>query len=461
MDFIALDIETANSESDSVCEIGLVKFRNGLPVEIFSSYVRPSKNLHVDPMNFAIHGISETEIKNAPRLSDLLPKILEFIGSDVVVAHNATQDINKLCATLASDDNLQALQKISFEYVCTLTMSRKSPLLNPISYSLRDLMWEFKLASPDELRNDMIVHTASSDATGAGQILVNLMKLHDSEHVEGLASKLEIRVGQVHEGLLVTRAVGKRKSFWGHKAQLNSEEYLQLCQEIEDSGYLIKDHPLSGKTLVLTVGLEEMTDSDFAICLAMCGAIMKSGVSKKIDFLVEGVSEEYPRGSTAKSIRARELIEAGGQISIIDESSFMQLLGPVVLEQVRVFNEEENQKREEENSNREQEKLEKKISRFREDPEWWLTELNPSYDSVYLSNSLPMEIREELVVGLKGMEVQITEDLFDSTIIVVDEESYWSSDDFKVALSAGFDFTTSKILFELNPKLKRKRGFFG
>lgn len=43
--FVALDLETANSNYASICEVGLTKFENGGPVASWSSYIAPPDNL--------------------------------------------------------------------------------------------------------------------------------------------------------------------------------------------------------------------------------------------------------------------------------------------------------------------------------------------------------------------------------------------------------------------------------
>ena len=64
MQFIALDIETANPDLASICQIGLVEFRNGEMVNAWEWLVDPEDDF--DGMNISIHGIDERDVKGQP-----------------------------------------------------------------------------------------------------------------------------------------------------------------------------------------------------------------------------------------------------------------------------------------------------------------------------------------------------------------------------------------------------------
>jgi DNA polymerase-3 subunit epsilon len=54
MDFVALDVETANADSSSICQIGLATFEDGCLVDEWSTLVNPED--YFDPFNVSIHG---------------------------------------------------------------------------------------------------------------------------------------------------------------------------------------------------------------------------------------------------------------------------------------------------------------------------------------------------------------------------------------------------------------------
>lgn len=64
MKFVALDVETANPDMASICQIGIVHFEDGKVVDSWSSLVNPKD--YFDDMNVSIHGIEERDVRDAP-----------------------------------------------------------------------------------------------------------------------------------------------------------------------------------------------------------------------------------------------------------------------------------------------------------------------------------------------------------------------------------------------------------
>lgn len=90
LNYTAIDFETANSYRGSPCSVGLVRVRDGIPVEECHWLIRPPEQVdHFDHFNITLHGITPEMVATAPRWKDVLPAIVDFIAGDVVVAHNA------------------------------------------------------------------------------------------------------------------------------------------------------------------------------------------------------------------------------------------------------------------------------------------------------------------------------------------------------------------------------------
>lgn len=60
MKFVAIDVETANADMSSICQIGIAKFIDNRLDDEWSSLVNPEN--YFDPMNVFIHGITENRI---------------------------------------------------------------------------------------------------------------------------------------------------------------------------------------------------------------------------------------------------------------------------------------------------------------------------------------------------------------------------------------------------------------
>jgi DNA polymerase III epsilon subunit family exonuclease len=87
-DFTVVDIETTTNvaERAEVIEIAAVRVRDRVIVDELSALVRPAGP--IDPAAEHIHGISAADVADAPTFAEVWPRVREFCGSDVLVAHN-------------------------------------------------------------------------------------------------------------------------------------------------------------------------------------------------------------------------------------------------------------------------------------------------------------------------------------------------------------------------------------
>ena len=88
--FVAFDIETTGLERDSnIIEIGAVKVVNNVITDSFQEFVNPGK--HIPSEITSLTGISDEMVRNADSIQNVLPKFKKFIGSNILVGHNAIQ----------------------------------------------------------------------------------------------------------------------------------------------------------------------------------------------------------------------------------------------------------------------------------------------------------------------------------------------------------------------------------
>jgi DNA polymerase III subunit epsilon len=123
LDFTALDFETANGFRGSPCSVGLVRVRNGQPVERVHWLMRPPAGFdRFDARNVRIHGITAEQVAGAPRFAEVFADMADFIGTDPLVAHNAGFDIGVIESALeVSGRDIPAL-----DYACSLVMARRT-----------------------------------------------------------------------------------------------------------------------------------------------------------------------------------------------------------------------------------------------------------------------------------------------------------------------------------------------
>ena len=98
--FTAIDFETANQNSNSICQTGIVRVQDGCIAEQKSWLSMPPNNLYLEWFTRDIHGISADTTADAPTFNVIWPEIIPFILKQDVVAHNSAFDFTCLRNTL-------------------------------------------------------------------------------------------------------------------------------------------------------------------------------------------------------------------------------------------------------------------------------------------------------------------------------------------------------------------------
>lgn len=83
--FFALDVETANNDRGSICQIGVACVRPDNSIETWMTYVDPQ----VDRWVFTyLHGISARTVKGAPTFAEVLPVLRDALAGHAVYQHS-------------------------------------------------------------------------------------------------------------------------------------------------------------------------------------------------------------------------------------------------------------------------------------------------------------------------------------------------------------------------------------
>lgn len=93
---VAVDLETTglNPSYDRIIEIGAVKFQGDEVLGEYQTLVNPKTA--ISPFITQLTGITNEQVEDAPKLSDVLPDLDHFIGSAPVVGHNVQFDLTFL-----------------------------------------------------------------------------------------------------------------------------------------------------------------------------------------------------------------------------------------------------------------------------------------------------------------------------------------------------------------------------
>lgn len=119
--YVVLDFETTglNGWTDAITQIGVIRIRERKRVAEFSTYVNPQRPIPNEVKK--ITGMSDRKVRNAPIIAVILPRLLDFIGDDIIVCHNAEFDAEFLRA--ACEKILK--EKRFFDTRCTLEINRE------------------------------------------------------------------------------------------------------------------------------------------------------------------------------------------------------------------------------------------------------------------------------------------------------------------------------------------------
>ncbi len=85
--FVAIDVETANSDHCSICQIGGVVFRDGVEIDSFNWLINPWRDF--DPTHSDLHGITEEDVRDEPSFVTFHGRLDAILRDKVVVSHGS------------------------------------------------------------------------------------------------------------------------------------------------------------------------------------------------------------------------------------------------------------------------------------------------------------------------------------------------------------------------------------
>ena len=84
-EFTAVDLEAANSDAHSICQIGIARFLDGGLAEEWMSYIDPQANFDRD--RIVIHGITPAAVRGWPSFLQVAGYLHEMLDGRIVVIH--------------------------------------------------------------------------------------------------------------------------------------------------------------------------------------------------------------------------------------------------------------------------------------------------------------------------------------------------------------------------------------
>lgn len=284
MDFVAIDVETANADMASICQIGVAKYSDGALIEEWSSLVDPED--YFDFINIDIHGITEEDVEGKPTFPELVSQLAGLLNGTVCVSHTHFDRVS-----IARALEKYELPGFDTTWLDSARVARRA---------WEEFSWSgYGLANVcDKIGYEFKHHDALEDAKASGRVLLAAIEQTGLDISAWLKS-----VNQpIDPNNVSTGAAIKRDG--------NPEGELY------------------GEILVFT-GALEIPRREAADLAASIGCSIGASVTKKTTLLVVGdqdISKLAGKEKSTKHIKAEQLIKKGQNIRILKESDFKELV---------------------------------------------------------------------------------------------------------------------------------------
>jgi len=184
--FTVFDVETTGlsaKSGDRIVEIAGVRIEGGEMKEdvAFMSLVNPEREISWEAGS--VNRISNSEVKSAPKIDQVLPKFLTFAEGSFLIAHNAEFDLGFL----------ESEKEMCWGYIdipecfCTMQFSR-SVFPAEFRHNL-DIV-----AARLGLKETGVRHRALPDVLLTGKVFLELLKRSNTKSLEELRQKASVRV---------------------------------------------------------------------------------------------------------------------------------------------------------------------------------------------------------------------------------------------------------------------------
>lgn len=283
-DFIAIDVETANPDYSTICQIGIIKFRDGKIVDKWETLINPED--YFDGFNISIHGIEEEDVEDSPTIPEVYNILKELLSGEICLSHGSFDE-----TALTRVFDKYCLEQINIKWLNNFRVVRRTwEQFSHDGYGLKNVA--------NFLGFEFSHHNALEDARIAGLIFMEAVK---------------------KTGLNVDDWIKRvKKPIKDIKELINNKEIEQ-----NPEGELFGE-------IILFTGTLEIVRSEAQILAAQEGAEIGNSVTKKTTMLVIGEVDKTKlaegANKTGKMKKAQELISNGQHIKVITEADFFSLI---------------------------------------------------------------------------------------------------------------------------------------
>jgi DNA polymerase-3 subunit epsilon len=282
VDFVSIDVETANPSLSSICQVGIASFLDGRLHASWKSLVNPRDYFH--PINVSIHGIDEEDVRFSPNWPQVYPTVLTMVENAVAVCHTT---FDRVSISRACEGN--GLRCQEFRWLDSARVVRRAwPTFSKRGYGLANVAAHFCIKYK--------AHDAFEDARCAGEILLRAI---------------------AETGLSVDQ--------WLERAAqpIDPSAAVAITRDGSPEG------PLHGEVLVFTGSLT-MLRREAADAASAAGCEVDARVTERTSLLVVGdqdIRKLAGHEKSSKHRKAEDLITGGQKIRIIGETDFHRIVG--------------------------------------------------------------------------------------------------------------------------------------
>lgn len=291
--FLSIDFEIANPCLDSICQIGISEFENGIIKQRWNYYVDPED--WFDPANIMIHGITPEMVMGKPTFIDLYPDLKKLLSDRIVVHHTPFDKtaFNQVC-------NKYSIEIPSIKWLDSSKIVRRTWLqFKDRGYGLSPVC--------NFLGIDLNHHDALNDAIASGKIVLSAIS---------------------ETGLSINEWLDKINLPITSRTRENSAEYAadyksRINKEGNPNGLFY------GEVIVFS-GTFFQPKENLSIIASDKGCKVENAFTSRTTILVVGTQNPKALKGQEKSSKhkaAEKRIAKGEDVRILSENDFMSMFG--------------------------------------------------------------------------------------------------------------------------------------
>ena len=313
-----IDFETANSRSNSACQIGVVLLDDWRIVAEHEWLIRPQR-MYFSPMCIRVHGITARDCLDSPQWDAVWDELHPLIDGRVIIAHNVGFDAAVLQGTCQSYD----IAVPQFELQCTRLIAKRT-WPGEKGYGLA--------AIAERLDIRFRHHNALQDAIACARIAIASAEKSGSQDLDTLEDKLgltrgRIWVDQIRQPRTIRRTrietVAEPQARYQPKlfrtdgtpstsrteqirrTRLRADAILTGCEDTR---------PLSDKFVVLMNSLLGMQREDAVSFLVKLGATVQNKINMQTHYVIMGTASSVD-SSNQSAWNSKDLEQASSNES--------------------------------------------------------------------------------------------------------------------------------------------------